>query len=104
MSTASEVKRYLSGPYNDPDARYYMVGRLVRQDEEGTDPGYRETALCPICREPLKVQGPYLGRFNARCTECPIAVITGSTLGEIWAQVIAATAQGHQDSQNMSDS
>jgi hypothetical protein len=91
MGTASEVKEYLAGPYNDADARYYMVGRLVRQDEEGTDPGYRETACCPVCGDPLKVMGPHLGRFSARCVECPIAVIVGSTLGEIWSQVTAVT-------------
>lgn len=50
--------------------RFYLVGKLVRQDLKDPEPGYRETLCCNLCELPMQVIGPNhftSDRFMGRC-------------------------------------
>jgi hypothetical protein len=71
--------------------RFYMVGKLVRQDLIGDDYGYRETLQCPCHRanEHLKIFGPmhYPPRYSAHCLVDGEMIAEGDTMEELWSAV-----------------
>lgn len=80
------------------DHRYYFVGKLIRQDLTGTEPGYRETLRCSLCEKDMQVIGPdhFSGnRYMARCIndKCHASRYRyyGKTVIELW-QIMNPTA------------
>lgn len=77
------------------DARFYMVGKLIRQDLKGTDEGYRETLVCPCHLKALgdftyvKVFGPLRTspRYSAHCAVDGEQLAEANTMGELWSAV-----------------
>lgn len=92
--TEVSIADYLNAPKGgtiNRTHRFYFIGRLVRQDLAGPEPGYRETLSCRHCDKPLQVIGPTHNSHNtfaARCIndKCPGSRWTyyGRTIGELW--------------------
>jgi hypothetical protein len=71
-SSMNEINRktleYLSTKWQNPDYRFYFVGKVMRQDLVGPEPGYRESLKCPECQAVLVVMGPsLLNTFSGLC-------------------------------------
>lgn len=73
MTTNRQVLDYLTSTDTtiNPDVRYYFVGKLIKQDLAGAEPGYRETLFCRLCTKPMLVTGPnhfgFHNRYMAKC-------------------------------------
>lgn len=86
------------------DARFYMVGKLIRQDLKGVDEGYRETLLCPchlkvlgdVGLQYVKVFGPLRTspRYSAYCPIDGEQLAEANTMGEIWSIVESKKESG----------
>lgn len=75
----------------DTDNRWYFVGKLIKQDITGKEPGYRETLKCSLCEKDMQVIGPdhfSSNRFMARCIndKCHASRYRyyGRTVKELW--------------------
>lgn len=76
------------------DFRFYMVGKLIRQDLKGKDEGYRETLYCPchphsLPRQYVKVFGPLRTRprYSAHCAIDSEQIAEADTMEELWSAV-----------------
>jgi hypothetical protein len=72
------------------DFRFYMVGKLIRQDLGGDDRGYRESLVCPCHIDSVvRVIGP--GRtspkYVAHCAESAVKLAEAETMEELWSVV-----------------
>lgn len=50
--------------------RFYVIGKLVRQDLIDPEPGFRETLCCKLCKTAMQIIGPNHfteDRWVARC-------------------------------------
>lgn len=69
-----KVLEYLANAFETPEQRYYFIGKVVRQDLVGPEPGFRDTLICPECTAVLIVMGPStLNSFSGLCpsdTKC----------------------------------
>lgn len=78
--------------------RFYMVGKLYRQERERPDPGYRSALLCPCHSLFAKVFGPRVGTSAARyCALCPVTseqLAEAPFMEELWLRVSAMHQQG----------
>jgi hypothetical protein len=83
-SAMNEINRktleYLATAFQTPEKRYYFVGKLVRQDLVGPEPGFRDTLCCPDCGAALIVMGPSI--INLFSALCPNDIICNN--GKIW--------------------
>jgi hypothetical protein len=84
----------VSDTMKPPPHRYYMVGKMVRQDLDGSEPGYRETLRCPCHKHALdpthvKVLGPHLThpRYSAHCAIDGELIGEANTMEELWLAV-----------------
>jgi hypothetical protein len=73
------------------DFRYYMVGKLIRQDRGGEEHGFRQTLACPCHPGAVaKVIGPSryeLSRYTAYCPVTSEAFARGDTMEALWSAV-----------------
>lgn len=75
--------------------RFYMVGKLIRQDYTGKDEGYRETLVCPCHLKALadntylKIFGPLRTRprYSAHCPIDGEQIAEADTMEELWSIV-----------------
>lgn len=74
--------------------RFYMVGKLVRQDLLPPEDGYRETLVCPCHVEALqqtyvKVFGPLKTEphYSAHCSIDGEQLAEANTMEELWSAV-----------------
>jgi hypothetical protein len=70
--------------------RFYVVGKLIRQDMEGADIGYRESLTCVCHDELLRIIGPNRypeRRYRAWCVVGQTLQAQATTMEELWSVV-----------------
>lgn len=77
------------GTLRPPTHRFYMVGKLIRQDLSDPEPGFRETLKCLCHEENVKVYGPLRTspRYAAYCSESQELLAEATTMEELWSVV-----------------
>lgn len=70
--------------------RYYMVGKMVRQDQVGIDRGFRASLVCPCHSREVRVIGPThytIRRYMAHCAVDGELVAQADTMEALWLAV-----------------
>lgn len=82
--------------------RHYMVGKLVRVDDERPEIGFKQPLCCACHNEPLVVIGPRAEspRYSALCVfsfgasdNHIVPLVTGTTMEELWNKAQALTVK-----------
>jgi hypothetical protein len=71
--------------------RFYMVGKLIRQDLTGDEAGYREVAMCLCHNKPLRVIGPTndsgIWKYRGYCTVTSLCTVSEVSMEALWSVV-----------------
>jgi hypothetical protein len=97
LDQGNKIINYIEKDQRDSltlDHRYYLVGKLIKQDRKNPEPGYRETLICKECEKPMQVIGPNHftnDRFMARCIndKCKASRfrVYARTVVELWETI-----------------